>query len=679
MNKAIKRILTLALALVLALGALPSSAPTMTLTTYAAQPDYAKDMAVGTWTGAGRRTIAFGEHNGSPILWRVLEVYTSDGTADNNNGNKTALLLAEDCVDTLLFGSSGDGNWINSEIKTWLNGNFFDTAFDEDEQSAIVTSTYKLGGNYFYSGYGYDTDDDSQVFLLSVDEATDSEYFEDGANSGRNVDRDAGAEWWLRSPGYNDNYVAVVQSGGAVYADGAPWFSDNGIRPALKVNLASDIFTSSEILYSPEITVRDGQGNRIAGVHISLSGASAPDASFFTDDGGSGHFSERFPAGEYALTVTKAGYPTYTGTITVWENSIKHAVTLSEAGVPATVRFGRYSGNAVNWRVLNIAGGKALLLCEDGLKADNWAAVDSWINNSSTGGFLENFSQGELDAMEDHSGSTGNPFLLSSQEATDYLPTNALRIFSHAINSERYWWLRDNDGSHPYTVNFTGEIAIRNATQSYDARPAVWLDLSKLCQVIDSGITTFVPAFAATVNVEDGGNTPVAGVSLTLAPTSGSDAIRGGDGSDILSGVTAGSGEADFALPEGTYDISVSGVSGLTGSGVLTVSSGGANAVTITLSPNAAPTQSPGDLTRTMGKDGSASFDADDIATDTDVGDTLTITAIHTHPDSAVATASLDNGTVTVSAVDYGSASVAVTVTDGGSDVTIPVPIKVTD
>ncbi len=74
---------------------------------------------------------------------------------------------------------------------------------------------------------------------------------------------------------------------------------------------------------------------------------------------------------------------------------------------------------------------------------------------------------------------------------------------------------------------------------------------------------------------------------------------------------------------------------------------------------------------------GGASFDADDIAQDAD-DDDLTITAMETPLDTGVATAALQNGTVTVTGMAAGNTSVQVTVSDGTDTVDVVVPITVT-
>ena len=51
--------------------------------------------------------------------------------------------------------------------------------------------------------------------------------------------RGIGKPWWLRSPGGDDDYVAVVYGDGYVYINGHCVHDAYGVRPALIVNLES--------------------------------------------------------------------------------------------------------------------------------------------------------------------------------------------------------------------------------------------------------------------------------------------------------------------------------------------------------------------------------------------------------------------------------------------------------
>ena len=194
----------------------------------------AKDMSEGAWAGPNgvHRWLKFGKY-----LWRVLNVY-------DNEGQKVAFLLAEEEVAKRPFYPTMDDNdWKNSDIKKWLNGDFYDSAFTEGEKSAILTTNYRYGGEY----EGNNKTDSSKIFLLSVEEAMDDEYF------AHDDDRHHASWWWLRSPGGNGTNAAIVCNVGKVYIYGFYAYLHGGVRPALSLDLSSPIFKSpssgNEILY----------------------------------------------------------------------------------------------------------------------------------------------------------------------------------------------------------------------------------------------------------------------------------------------------------------------------------------------------------------------------------------------------------------------------------------------
>ena len=65
----------------------------------------------------------------APLSWRILD--KKDGTA---------LLIAEKIVDLIQFSSENDNDWERSDIKKWLNTDFADTAFSEQEKALIEGS-----------------------------------------------------------------------------------------------------------------------------------------------------------------------------------------------------------------------------------------------------------------------------------------------------------------------------------------------------------------------------------------------------------------------------------------------------------------------------------------------------------------------------------------------------------
>ena len=201
----------------------------------------------------------------TPITWLVLERY-NDGTA---------LVLADKILDTHIYdsgknviddkGNNAEDNsviWKTSEVRTWLNNDFYNTAFTFEEKSAIVKSTLKntssdIGVNVDFS----DTED--YIFLLAPNDMKNTSY---GFNSEwYTVDRYRSAEvtsfanskgvdiigkavglkcgtWWLRTTNQSSKLVSYVDNDGYVETNrsGNYVFHENyGIRPAMRVKLSS--------------------------------------------------------------------------------------------------------------------------------------------------------------------------------------------------------------------------------------------------------------------------------------------------------------------------------------------------------------------------------------------------------------------------------------------------------
>ena len=138
--------------------------------------------------------------------------------------------------------------WEHSDIRTWLNHDFLNTAFTKEEQAKIIESKIINGINPLYETHcGNDTFD--KVFLLSIQEAY--RYFKDSearctigsqyalnhqlhkANNGKSY-------YWLRSNGCCKNDMAIILNNGNVYESGVEVvYTYYGVRPALWIKYES--------------------------------------------------------------------------------------------------------------------------------------------------------------------------------------------------------------------------------------------------------------------------------------------------------------------------------------------------------------------------------------------------------------------------------------------------------
>ena len=173
-----------------------------------------------------------------PIEWIVMK----------NEGNQV-LLLSKYVLDAKSYNEEWeDVTWETSDIRQWLNNEFYTAAFNKSEKAKIQTSLIKNEDNSEHgTSGGNDTED--KVFLLSEKEAetlfsNDEERIakatEYAEKSGVYVNEEKAVLWWLRSPGCSRDYAAEVSYYGWINRSGCDVNSyDVGVRPALHLNLQS--------------------------------------------------------------------------------------------------------------------------------------------------------------------------------------------------------------------------------------------------------------------------------------------------------------------------------------------------------------------------------------------------------------------------------------------------------
>ena len=194
-----------------------------------------------------REIVEFGrypyEEDGTikPIEWIVLEKY-KDGTA---------LLLSKFGIEAKEYDEEQDNySWEKCTLRKWLNSDFYNMAFNAEEQKKIIVSNVVNGDNnpkYTTDG-GKNTKD--KVFILTFqdmltffnsNEARDTSPTPYALEKGAYIDESGdGAPGiiWLRSPGANDSFVGCVAEGGFLDYFGAPGDIYNAVvRPAIRINI----------------------------------------------------------------------------------------------------------------------------------------------------------------------------------------------------------------------------------------------------------------------------------------------------------------------------------------------------------------------------------------------------------------------------------------------------------
>ena len=110
--------------------------------------------------------------------------------------------------------------WETCSLRAWLNSEFIDSAFSEEEQERINVTAVRADRNPDEStSPGNPTND--RVYLLSIEEAL--RYFRSDSelacvSTAYTMSKGAGywANYWLRTPGTNLQHASAIETGGWV-------------------------------------------------------------------------------------------------------------------------------------------------------------------------------------------------------------------------------------------------------------------------------------------------------------------------------------------------------------------------------------------------------------------------------------------------------------------------------
>ncbi len=209
-------------------GSSPKPAVTLVAAQSVASSESSVDKQVGELFDFGRYPQgANGEIE--PITWRVLQ-----READY------LLAIAEKGLDCKQYNEKWcDITWADCTLRRWLNSEFYNEAFNEQERKCILKTS-------IVNNAGPDTED--YIFLLSVDEAK-SLFADDGVRrakpteytvkNGVHTSNNGCCVWWLRTRGGRDDYAAFEGSDGrgiGVYGIGVHDVC-NAVRPAFIIAL----------------------------------------------------------------------------------------------------------------------------------------------------------------------------------------------------------------------------------------------------------------------------------------------------------------------------------------------------------------------------------------------------------------------------------------------------------
>lgn len=183
------------------------------------------------------------ENGKEDIEWLVLA-----------NENNQLLVISRNILDEKRSRMEGDVTWETSAIRAWLNDEFLNEAFTQEEQLLISTVTVTADSASRNRNPGEDTQD--KVFLLSKSEAQKYKRLMENASApghltayardlkGSNYKNDIYGSWMLRTLGYSperstvivycsddkiDGYIDIDTTGGYTSAE-------YGVRPVMWIN-----------------------------------------------------------------------------------------------------------------------------------------------------------------------------------------------------------------------------------------------------------------------------------------------------------------------------------------------------------------------------------------------------------------------------------------------------------
>ena len=214
----------------------------------AAESNPLADVEVGVVVNLGQVTFndSAGNQFSEDVGWQVLAIEEGQ-----------ALVISEKILDLRPYNSKEEelSAWENSEIRGWLNGDFFNGLPDFVRDNAQKTRIENTANPEFGSSGGGTTED--IVFLLSIEEAlsyfqTDEErqvtidvddpsfarvidaYSEESSEVESFVQKYNTWPWWVRSSGVYSGTAFVVDFDGVVYMRFSTF--EAGIRPALWIS-----------------------------------------------------------------------------------------------------------------------------------------------------------------------------------------------------------------------------------------------------------------------------------------------------------------------------------------------------------------------------------------------------------------------------------------------------------
>lgn len=201
------------------------------------KPDF-QSVKVGDYITFGTYEQRIYEQGAEPIEWKVL-----------SSKNGELLLISKYVLDCQSYNTDQTSvTWETSSLREWLNNDFYNTAFNDDEKNRILDNELINNDNKKNRTVDGGNPTIDKVFILSEDEANNhlsmdertcqtTEYGETVHVPEYAVKGGMwGCCWWLRNPGKGADYATYMHSDGRCLYD---YSVDKlaGIRPVIKISI----------------------------------------------------------------------------------------------------------------------------------------------------------------------------------------------------------------------------------------------------------------------------------------------------------------------------------------------------------------------------------------------------------------------------------------------------------
>ncbi|MBR5973573.1 MAG: hypothetical protein IK020_00145 [Clostridiales bacterium] len=202
--------------------------------------------------------VTFGNYGGRPFRWIIID-----------QDDDTYYLVSQYILDMRAYDENGQtADWESSSIRKWLNEDFYEQAFNQDEKARIVATV--SGNRRPRMTEVLEEEKKDQVFLLSSS-AAQNYFMTDAARRGKpeNDERGGNAssqetlKWWLIGP--DDGGSSLVDEEGRVaFSDVRATTEMYGVRPAVVITTptyeqhkANEEWERQQALITPTIPPRE--------------------------------------------------------------------------------------------------------------------------------------------------------------------------------------------------------------------------------------------------------------------------------------------------------------------------------------------------------------------------------------------------------------------------------------